>query len=271
MIEYDITEIDSGCMQYRNLWIRDIVDQTPRHRLRSCFRSNTKTPAQIMLPCAVWHTVAARNRTKTIKPSLERSPRPPADVPVPRRLQHRRGWRRLKGIGRRWGGGVIAGATWMCVPLLYLDGISMFFNLELQFEFYFLCARSPYRVEAPGKVSLKRSSFNISCILNLSQWYKSCKNINIKRTFSSRSISYTHWLGSATVCNTYILFSTSFATVSRQRIFFSWTLCVWCSTRAFNSSRLFLYLTLSSSKFFSIDETLVLQLWYPFSCFSLIS
>ena len=33
-----------------------------------------------MLPCAVWHTVAARHRMKTIKPSVERSSRPPADA-----------------------------------------------------------------------------------------------------------------------------------------------------------------------------------------------
>ena len=36
LINIYITEIDSGFMQYRNLRIRDIVDQTPRHRLRSC-------------------------------------------------------------------------------------------------------------------------------------------------------------------------------------------------------------------------------------------
>ena len=70
-------------MQYRNLWIRDIVDKTLRHRLRSCCRSNIETPDQIMLPCAVWHTVATRYCTKTIKPSVESSSRPPADVPAP--------------------------------------------------------------------------------------------------------------------------------------------------------------------------------------------
>ena len=34
-----------------------------------------------------------------------------------------------------------------------------------------MCAHYPDRAEAPGEVSLKSSSFNISCILNLSQWY----------------------------------------------------------------------------------------------------
>ena len=43
-----ITEIDSGCMQYRNLRIRDIVDQTPRHRLISCCRSK---PRQRLISC----------------------------------------------------------------------------------------------------------------------------------------------------------------------------------------------------------------------------
>ena len=62
-----------------------------------------------------------------------------------------------------------AGATWMCAPLLYLVGILIFFDLELRFEFLFLCVCSPDRAEAPGEVSLKNSSFNISCILNISQ------------------------------------------------------------------------------------------------------
>ena len=30
LIQKDITEINSGCMQYQNLQIRDIVNQTPR-------------------------------------------------------------------------------------------------------------------------------------------------------------------------------------------------------------------------------------------------
>ena len=30
-------------------------------------RSNTETPAQIVLPCAVWYTITAKNCTKTIK------------------------------------------------------------------------------------------------------------------------------------------------------------------------------------------------------------
>ena len=36
-----------------------------------------------MLPCTVWHTVAAMHHTKTIKPSVEISSLPPADVPAP--------------------------------------------------------------------------------------------------------------------------------------------------------------------------------------------
>ena len=130
-------------MQYQNLQIWDIVDQTPRHWLRSCCRSNIKTPSHIMLPCAVWYTVAARHHMKTIKPSVESSLRPPVDVPAPRWLRQERVWRRRRGRGRRWGGGVIPGATWMCAPLLYRVGILIFFDLELQFEFYFFVCALP--------------------------------------------------------------------------------------------------------------------------------
>ena len=43
--------------------------------------SSTETkPAHIMLPCAVWHTVAARHRTKTIKISMESSTRSTDDA-----------------------------------------------------------------------------------------------------------------------------------------------------------------------------------------------
>ena len=84
---YYIIKIHSVCMQYRNLQIRDIVDQTPRHRIRSCYRSNTETPAQIILPCAIWHIVAASYHTKTIKPSVETVSLPPADVSAPCKLQ----------------------------------------------------------------------------------------------------------------------------------------------------------------------------------------
>ena len=138
-----ITEIDSRCMKYRNLRIRDIVDQTPRHRLRSCCRSNTKTLDQIMLHCAVWNTVATSDCTKTIKPSMESSLRPPAYVPAPCQLWQWRGWRRRKGRDRRWGGRVISGATCMWSPLLYLVGISVFFYLDLRFEFYFFVCALP--------------------------------------------------------------------------------------------------------------------------------
>ena len=62
---------------------------------------------------------------------------------------------------------------WMCAPLLYQVGISIFSDIELRFEFYFLCACSLDRAEAPGEVSLKNPIFNISCILNLSQLHES--------------------------------------------------------------------------------------------------
>ena len=78
-----ITDIDSECMKYLNLQILDIINQTLRHRLRSCFRSNTETPAQIMLPYMVRHTAATTHLMKTIKPPAERSLRPPADVTAP--------------------------------------------------------------------------------------------------------------------------------------------------------------------------------------------
>ena len=119
MMVNHITEINSGCMQYRNLWIRYIFYQTPRHRLRSCFQSNTNTPAHIMLPCTVWYTVAARHHVKTIKPSVEILLSPPDNVPASRRLQDRQIWRRKRGRCRRWGGRVRSGAAWMCAPLLY--------------------------------------------------------------------------------------------------------------------------------------------------------
>ena len=122
----EITEKDSGCMQYWNLIIRYIVDQTPRHRLRSCFWSNNETPAQIMLPCMVGHTVSARHRTKKIKPSVEISSCPPFDLPAPCQLQQWWGWQRRRVWGRRRGGGVRAGATWMWAPLLYPVGILIF-------------------------------------------------------------------------------------------------------------------------------------------------
>ena len=55
-------------MQYQNLRIQDIVDQ------------HQDTGSQIMLPCAVWHTVAARHRTKTTNASVESLSRPPDDA-----------------------------------------------------------------------------------------------------------------------------------------------------------------------------------------------
>ena len=162
-------------MQYQNLRIRDIVNKTPRHRLRSCFWSNTKTPAHIMLSRAVWHTVAARHRTKTITSSVESSLRPSSVALAPRRLRQWRGWQRWRGQGRRWEGGVRAGATWMCAPLLYPVGISIFFDLSLRFEFYFLCACSPDHAEAPGEFLFHKFKFqyfmhpeSISVIYN---WY----------------------------------------------------------------------------------------------------
>ena len=79
--------MDSGCKQYQILRILDNINQTPRHRLRSCCQTNTEIPAQIMLPCAVWHTGSARHRTKTIKQSFESLSRLLADVPTTCRLQ----------------------------------------------------------------------------------------------------------------------------------------------------------------------------------------
>ena len=95
-----------------------------------------------MLPCSVWHTVEARHRTKKIRPSVESSLRPTADLHALRQLRQQGVGRRLRGRGRgrRRGGEVRASATWMCAPLLHPVGISIFFDLELRFEFFFLCA-----------------------------------------------------------------------------------------------------------------------------------
>ena len=49
----------------------------------------------------------------------------------------------------------------MCEPLLYLVGISIFSDLELQFEFNFLCARYPDRAEAPVKVLFEKNQVSI--------------------------------------------------------------------------------------------------------------
>ena len=130
-----VTDIDSVCMQYRKLWLWDIVDQTPRHWLISCCWSNTKTPAQIMLPCAVCHTVVARHRTKRIKPSVETLSHTSADVPAPRWLRHRWGWRRKRGRGQQGWVGVTVGEPWIFAPLLHPVRVSIFFDLELRFEF----------------------------------------------------------------------------------------------------------------------------------------
>ena len=151
MVCTHVTEIDSGCMRYLILRIRDIVNQTPRHRLRSCCQSNTNTPAHIMLPCTVCYTVAARHHAKTIKPSVEILLSPPDNVPASRRLQDRQIWRRKRGRCRRWGGRVRAGATWMCAPLLYPVVISILFDLELWFEFYFFACVLPSPCRGAGR------------------------------------------------------------------------------------------------------------------------
>ena len=57
-----------------------------------------------------------------------------------------------------------------CVPPYFARSEYQYFLIyNFNLSSNFLCARSPDRAEAPGEVSLKKSNFNISCILNLPQ------------------------------------------------------------------------------------------------------
>ena len=46
----------------------------------------------------------------------------------------------------------------VCAPTVPCHNLEIF-DLELQFELYFLCARSPDRAEAPGEVSFEKVKF----------------------------------------------------------------------------------------------------------------
>ena len=73
-------------------WDRSRMHEIPKLANSRYRKSNTETQAQIMLQIkhrdigschvayAVWHTVAARHTTKTIKPSVESSSRPTDDA-----------------------------------------------------------------------------------------------------------------------------------------------------------------------------------------------
>ena len=147
-------------MQYRNLRIRYIFDQKPRqHRLRSWCLARFGTPSPLGI------TRRRSNHQWKAHHVLQL-------MLTTNRIRDQRG-----------GGGCRAGAAWTCAPLLYPVGISIFFDLELLFEFYFVCVRDPQTVRRRlAKFCLKKSSFNISCILNLSQWYVST-SLSINTSF----------------------------------------------------------------------------------------
>ena len=159
-------------MQYRNMRIRYIVYQTPRHRLRSCCQSNTKTPAHIMLPCAVCHNVDTRHRKKTIKPSVESLLHPPDDVlasPLTTtatrmtKAKRARPTVRRKSESRR-----NVDVCPRTVPNRNLDT----FRSRTSIWVLIFCLRAPQIVRrCLANFCLKKLSFNISCILNLSHWY----------------------------------------------------------------------------------------------------
>ena len=113
-----------------------------------------------MLPCAVWHTVADGHLTKTIKPSVESSSRPTDDAhnrPHPWPTTRRRSESRRD--------------MDVCPPTVPIRNLDIFRSRTSIWVLSF-CVRATQNVRRHlANFFLKKSSLNIWCILNLSQWY----------------------------------------------------------------------------------------------------
>ena len=105
-----------------------------------------QTLAQIMLACAVWHTIAARNCRKTIKLSMESSSRPPADVKTKRVRPT---------VGRR---SESRRDVDVCPPSVPGRNLDIFRSITSILVLFF-CACSPDLAKAPVEVLFKNSSF----------------------------------------------------------------------------------------------------------------